>query len=177
MWLVPLWRPAARRARSLATPLATQERAVPGGDLLPTRWLGISTLDGGTPAVGIRLVVIRLAVQGAHSTEAVLQHIGQTGPKAMCWSGPGLQTGPKARCWPVLCAAAHSQYWVLVWSGHPAHSYCHVLVCVPASTAHSLLPTPSLPNGVVNGKIVLIGDKHNRGTNTIFKAVISIGPK
>ena len=129
-----------------------------------------------TEALGLSEMVFRLTlhswepIQGAHSTEAVLQHIGQTGPKAMCWSGPGLQTGPKARCWPVLCAAAHSQYWVLVWSGHPAHSYCHVLVCVPASTAHSLLPTPSLPNGVVNGKIVLIGDKHNRGTNTIFKS-------
>ena len=96
-------------------------------------------------ALRLTLTPLCSTTQGAHSTEAVLQHIGQTGLKAMCWSGPGLQTGPKARCWPVLCAAAHSQYWVLVWSGHPAHSYCHVLVCVPASTARSLLPTPSDP--------------------------------
>ena len=67
--LIPLWRPAARRARNLATPPATRERTVPGGlSIGPLPWLGISTSDGGTPAVGVRQLAfaMRCAAKRPH---------------------------------------------------------------------------------------------------------------
>ena len=56
-----LWRPAARRARSGVGPLAPTGAAVPGGlSIGPLPWLGISTSNGGTPAVGARQLAFAL---------------------------------------------------------------------------------------------------------------------
>ena len=56
-----LWRPAARRARSRVGPLAPTGAAVPGGlSIGPLPWLGTSTSNGGTPAVGARQLAFAL---------------------------------------------------------------------------------------------------------------------